>query len=145
MGEVSGEPETLLVRRLRPTGRVALPLPARDLWTTVVGAPSALAAAVRDVEASEEALTPDGVRQALASGRLRSTDLVYLDGAWHPLLETQPFGDAAGVRARIEARRRTLWSGALFLVTLAILVFGGWFIWNVYGPWRVSLNHPRRP
>jgi hypothetical protein len=79
------------------------------------------AGAVFEIEATEIELDEGAIRDALRSGRLRSGDLVRIEGKWQTLLESPLFFEAATVAHRREGRLQFWKSAVRAVVALGVI------------------------
>jgi hypothetical protein len=120
--------QTYVIRSLRRTGKPTIDVePTRRLSAAVVqvlAMGAAFDGAVYEVGANDLRLTEGEINERLLASQLRSTDLIRVNGAWLPLAEYVPVGDAAAVAARRERRLRALRSiGLALLTTIAFCLY----------------------
>lgn len=83
---------------------------------------TAMAGAVYDVSCEQVSLSGEEIAECLEDRRLRSTDLVMIDGTWTSIAESVPFFEVAEPYARRERRVRTVKAAFMLFVSIAAFV-----------------------
>ena len=122
--------QSFVVRKLTQVGPPVREERSFDESRDPLGNAASMAGAVYEVDADEVRLSAAEIARSLEARRLRSTDLIMIDGTWTTLAESPPFSELAEPYARQERRKRNLRSALILFACLASTVgINAFFIW----------------
>ncbi|MEW5743114.1 MAG: hypothetical protein AB1938_29635 [Myxococcota bacterium] len=123
---------TFRVRRLRATGRGEIasgPHQVVDPRYEALSYASRIAGAVYEVASTDLELALVEIKALLNKRELRSTDLIFVDGVWKPLIEHFDVSDEAEGARRYEDRVRLAKHVGLALAAVAIFGAFSAYLW----------------